>query len=80
MSKPQTRSALEHVLTFARYINLQEEYIKDEQRYDSYRVQSLHDLVLNKSQKSEERVGSSSGGDQANTKRTFGDRTIYGSY
>jgi len=62
-----------------RYIQLQEEYIKDEQRYDVKYLNGTR-LVADNLQELEERVGARTGGDQADPECTFGYWTIYGSH
>lgn len=76
----------------SRYIQLQEEYIKDEQRFDSAprSYKSLHpscpqpELKADSSdstpQEFEARTSTSSGGDQANPERTPRHRPVYGGH
>jgi 26S proteasome regulatory subunit T3 len=66
-------------LNDCRYIKLQEEYIKDEQRYE-LNICFLHGTETDTLQELEEGVGSGTRGDQANPECTFGDRAIYGSH
>jgi hypothetical protein len=67
----------------SRYIQLQEEYIKDEQRYAS-RILSLNCASMANHimpmQKLEEGAGAGTGRDQAHTECAVGHRTIYGGY
>ncbi len=64
------------------YIQLQEEYIKDEQRYESHSaVVFLAALQLTSGHKEfEAGTCAGPGGDQAYPKRTFGHRPVHGSY
>jgi hypothetical protein len=67
----------------SRYIQLQEEYIKDEQRYASL-IGSLKFASMAKHlmsmQKLEEGASASTGRDQAHTECAIGHRTVYGGY
>jgi hypothetical protein len=62
-----------------RYIKLQEEYIKDEQRYVNSDC-AMMNLRADINQVSEARACQSTGGDQANTKCSSGYWPVYGSY
>jgi len=59
------------------YINLQEEYIKDEQRFEP--PVSTIQLSLIGLKESQERTGARTGRDQADTKCSSRDWTVYGS-
>jgi hypothetical protein len=64
------------MLNVGRYIKLQEEYIKDEQRYGFQHI--WHQTDANMPQESEERVGESARGDQTYSECTLGHWTVYG--
>lgn len=68
------------ILTSTRYIQLQEEYIKDEQRSIFYTMSQATFLVLTVVQESEKRIGSRARGDQARPECSIGYRAIYGSH
>jgi hypothetical protein len=64
------------MLKGGRYIKLQEEYIKDEQRYGFQHI--WHQTKANMPQESEERTGESARGDQAYSECTIGHWAVYG--
>jgi len=62
------------------YIQLQEEYIKDEQRYSSVNTEPGIPARLTRSQESEERTSPSTGRNQEDTKCAVSDWTVHGGY